>query len=210
MRAALTIGALIFGSGAAVAAPDLSVPMGQGSEIFWTSAYDGGSDKFYERLVVDQGDVQIFKTVNDYPAGDEGDYFVLFSGIYYTGCDSEMPTAEERTAVANLWPLTSGSTVEIKTGDGVKIEVGEQTEFFLMGRNRPAHKVTATYYGDEETSEELIILDDVKLTVGIAWQEGGIDSAMLVTKPDAVASTFANTDLIGTCGDLLNTETDQN
>lgn len=210
MRAALAIGAFILGSGAANAAPDLAFQIGQGSEIFWTSAYDGGSDNFYERLVAEQDDVQIFQSVSEWAAGDESDYFVLFSGIYYTGCDGEMPTAEERAAVANMWPLTPGSSVEIKTGDGAKFEIGEPTDFYLMGRGRPAHKVTGTYYGEEETTEEFVVLNDVKLTVAIAWEEGGRDSATLVTKPDAVASTFANTDLIGTCADLLNTETDQN
>ena len=59
-------------------------------------------------------------------------------------------------------------------------------------------------------SETLVVLDDVQLTVSIEWQEDGKDSVMLVTKPDAVASTMANTDLIGNCADLLNTQTNEN
>ena len=209
-RSALTIGALILGSGAAFAAPDLSISVGPGSDLYWISAYDGGSDRYSEQLIAQTGDAQLFKTMNEYSEGDASDYFALFSGIYFTLCDTEMPTAEERAALAGLWPLTSGAVVEIKSGDGAKLEVGEPTQYYLMGHYRPAHTVTGTYYGEEESTESLIILDDVKLTVGIEWDEGSKDSAMLVTKPDAVASTEVDTDLIGTCADLWNTETEEN
>lgn len=209
MRPVLIIGAFMFGSGAAQAAPDLTFPLGPGSELYWTSAYEGSSDRFKEQLIAENGDVQIFRTDNEYSEGEPSDYFALFSGIYYTTCDLDMPTAEERAAVKALWPLTSGGVAEIKTGDGAKIEIGAPTEYYLMGRSRPAHFVTGTYYGEEESSETLIVLDDVKLTVSIKWQDEGKDSAMLVTKPNAVASTMANTDLIGNCADLLNTQTDK-
>jgi hypothetical protein len=79
-----------------------------------------------------------------------------------------------------------------------------------MGKSRPAHIVTGKYFGEEESSETLIVLNDVRLTVGINWQDDGKDSVTLVTKPDAVASTNANTDLIGNCADLLKTQTDEN
>jgi hypothetical protein len=210
MRPVLIIGALFPGSGAAQAAPDLSFPLGTGSDLYWTSAYEGGSDRFKERLIAENGDVQIFRTDNEFSEGAPSDYFALFSGIYYATCDLEMPTAEERAALEGLWPLTPGNQVEIKSGDGAKIEVGEPTEFFLMGKSRPAHIVTGKYFGEEESSETLIVLNDVRLTVGINWQDDGKDSVTLVTKPDAVASTNANTDLIGNCADLLKTQTDEN
>ncbi len=209
-RSALTIGALILGSGAAFAAPDQTFPIGPGSYIYWTSAYEGGSDRYQEQLIAETGDVQLFKTINEYSEGEPGDYFALFSGIYFTLCDTEMPTADERAAIAGLWPLTPGAVVEIKSGDGAKLEVGEATQYYLMGRSRPAHLVSGTYFGEEESSEVLTVLDDVKLTVGIDWEEGSKDSAMLVTKPNAVASTEVDTGLIGTCADLLNTETEEN
>ncbi|MEO0450880.1 MAG: hypothetical protein AAFZ74_11245 [Pseudomonadota bacterium] len=208
LRSALMIGALLLGSGAAIAAPDQTIPLGPGSYIYWTSAYEGGSDRYQEQLIAQLDDVQLFKTMNEYSEGDESDYFVLFSGIYFTLCDTEMPTMDERIALSNLWPLTPGAVVEIKSGDGAKIEVGEPTQYFLMGRTHPAHAVSGTYYGDEESSEILTVLDDVKITVGIHWDEGSKDSAMLVTKPNAVASTEVDTDLIGTCADLWNTETE--
>ena len=210
MRPVLIIGALFLGSGAAQAAPDLAFPLGAGSDLYWTSAYEGGSDRFTERLMAENGDVQIFRTDTEYSEGAPSDYFALFSGIYYTTCDLDMPTSEERAALEGLWPLTPGSLVEIKSGDGAKIEVGEPTDYYLMGKRRPAHVVTGTYFGEEESSETLIVLDDVKLTVSIKWQDDGKDSVMLVTKPDAVASTYPNTDLIGNCADLLNTQTNEN
>ncbi|MEM9939913.1 MAG: hypothetical protein AAF768_13790 [Pseudomonadota bacterium] len=208
LRSALTIGALLLGSGAAIAAPDQTIPLGPGSYIYWTSAYEGGSDRYQEQLIAQLDDVQLFKTMNEYSEGDESDYFVLFSGIYFTLCDTEMPTVDERNALSNLWPLTPGAVVEIKSGDGAKIEVEEPMQYFLMGRTHPAHAVSGTYYGDEESSEVLTVLDDVKITVGIHWDEGSKDSALLVTKPNAVASTEVDTDLIGTCADLWNTETE--
>ncbi len=210
MRPVVIIGEILLGSGAAHAAPDLTFPFGAGSDLYWTSAYDGGSDRFKERMIAENGDVQIYQTDNEFAEGAPSDYFALFSGIYYATCDLDMPTAEERTALERLWPLTPGSVVEIKSGDGAKIEVGEPTEYFLMGKRRPAHTVTGKYYGEEESSETLIVLDDVKLTVSINWQDDGKDSVTLVTKPDAVASTYSNTDLIGTCADLLNTQIDEN
>jgi len=210
MRGALAIATLIFGSGAAFAAPDQSIPLGPGSTIYWTSAYEGGTDKFQERLVHDGEDFHIYKTDGEAAANDPSDYFALFSGIYFTGCDTEMPNAEERAQIAGLWPLTPGASVDISTGDGAKYEVGEPQEVFLMGKTRSAHLIKGTYYGEDASGEMLTVLDDLPLTVGIQWDEGGKDTATLITRPNAVASTMVDTDLIGTCASLLNTQTDKN
>lgn len=210
MRAALTIVAAIFASGAATAAPDDALPMGPGSNIYWASAYDGGSDNFREALLEQGEDFAIFQSISDWAEGGPADYFTLFSGVFYVPCDADMPTPEERESIAGLYPLTTGNTASVATGDGASFTVGEATEFFLMGRSRPAHEIHSTYAGDEPSEETIIVLDDTPLTVVIQWDESSRDSARLITSPKSVASTRVDTDLIGTCASLLNKQTNEN
>lgn len=210
MRAALAISAVLFGSGVAQAAPDQPVSLGPGSVVFWTSAQDGNADRFRETLLIEGEDFAIYQTESDWAAGDETDYFALFSGIYYNTCDLEMPNAEERDALAALWPLTEGDTAEIATDQGASVEIGEASEFFLMGKRHAAHQISISYLGEEASEETVFVLDDVPMTVAVHWEGGGRDSATLVTRPKSVASTPVDTDLIGTCASLLNNQTDEN
>lgn len=210
MLRTLLFGAFIFVSGAAQAAPERAIPMGPGSKVFWTSAYDGGSDRFYETLIAQGEDFEIFRNDGEWSEGGTSDHFAVFSGIYFSACDMEMPTDDERAKIAALWPLTEGASVELSSGDGATFEIGAQRDFFLMGKTWPAHDITGKYFGDEPSEEGLIVLDDMPLTVAIRWQEGGVDTATLVTAPMSVASSPIDTDLIGNCASLLNTETNKN
>ena len=210
MRAVLTIGAFLLGSGAAQAVPDQSPSMGPGSSIYWTSASGGSADRFRDTLLVQGDDFALFKTESDWSAGDETDYYALFSGIYYNTCDLEMPTDEERTALAGLWPLAEGKKVEIASDSGATFEVGASAEYFLMGEMRAAHEIKGTYLGDDPSEETIYVLDDLPLTVAVHWPEGGRDSVTLVTRPKSVASIPVDTDLIGTCARLLNKQIDKN
>ena len=210
MRTVLGIGALFLGSGAAYAAPDQTISMGEGSAVYWTSAYDGGNDQFHETLLVQGDDFAIFRSENEWSEGEVGDHFALFSGIYFITCDMEMPTKAERTALSEMWPLTEGATIDLSSGDAVAYVVGAPTEYFLMGKWHAAHTLSGTYQGDEPSEETLIVLDDMPLTVGLHWEDGSRDAAMLVTQPKSVASTPVDTDLIGNCASLLNNETNEN
>lgn len=204
MRTVLLIGAIIIGSGVASAAPDQVLPVQPGSSIFWTSAYDGGSDNFRETVIAQGDDFEIYRNDGDWSDGGVADHFALFSGIYFASCDTEMPSAEERTEIAGLWPLTSGASVELSNGNGTRFEIGVSQEFFMMGKTWAAHTITGTYSGDEPSEEALIVLDEFPLTVAVHWEDGTKDTATLVTKPTSVASTLIDTDLIGNCASLLN------
>lgn len=172
--------------------------------VYWVSASDGSTDRFQERLIAEKDDAQIYQTISDWQAEDASDYFALFSGIHFVSCDEGMPTAEERDKVAGLWPLTEGAVVELTSGDGATFEVKEPLDFFLMGKTYPAHIVSGKYGGDEPSEEDLVILDEAPLTVRIDWEDGGRDTATLVTRPPAVASPLEDLDSIGNCASLLN------
>ena len=204
MRVVSALTVLMCGACTAGAAPTSPIPFGPGSTIHWVSASDGNSDRFYERMIAEQGDLQIFQTVSDWPAGDASDFFALFSGVYFVSCDQDMPSAEERAKIAALWPLTEGAVVDVSTGDGATFEVKTPLEFFLMGKWFPAHVVGGKYHGDEESEEDLVILDDVPITVRIDWEDGGRDTATLITRPPAVAAPLEDSGLIGNCATLLN------
>ncbi|MEL7041873.1 MAG: hypothetical protein AAGL90_10130 [Pseudomonadota bacterium] len=210
MRCVVSIGALVLASGAVHAAPEGPVPMGPGSSIFWTSAFDGNTDNFRETLLVQGDDFAIFQSEADWSEGDATDYFALFSGIYFNTCNLEMPTSEERQALAALWPLTEGATVEIATDEGATFSVGQSTEFYLMGEPRAAHSIDIAYKGEEPSEETILVLDDMPLTVSVNWDDGSRDSVTLVTRPKVDPLPELNTDLIGTCAALLDAKTEQN
>ena len=206
----MTLSAALFASGAAVAAPDDALPLGPGSVVYWTSVYDGGSDEYREALLAEGEDFALYQMVSEWAEGGAGDYFALFSGIYYAPCEDEMPSAEEREAIAGLYPLSPGAKVAIGGDQGPTFTIGEATEFFLMGRPRAAHKIDVTYAGDDPSEESITVLDDMPLTVAIQWSDGARDSASLVTSPKSVASTPVDTDLIGNCASLMNIQTNEN
>lgn len=210
MRSVLAIGAMVLGFGVASAAPDSEIPIGPGTVVYWTSAYDGGSSNFRENLIAQGDDFQLFVTEGEWAPGGLEDHFALFSGIYFAACDQRMPTAEERSDLAGLWPLTTGQQVEIATGDEATLKVGAATEVFLMGETRAAHIVNSVYRGDDPSEEDLLILDNTPLTVGVLWEDGTKDRATLVTKPNSVASMPVDTDLIGNCASLINNQTNKN
>ena len=159
--------------------------------------------------MVQGDDFAIFRTDSDWSEGGVTDHFALFSGIYYNTCDLEMPTMDERQAMAGLWPLSEGTKVDISTGDGASIEVGSAAELFLMGKPRSAHSVKISYRGDDPSEESIIVLDEVPLTAAIFWEDGTRDTTTLVTRPTSVASTPVDIDLIGNCASLLNNQTNK-
>jgi len=210
MRCALAVLAVFSGFGSAAAAPVDLIPMGPGSKLFWVSAYDGGTDRFYETLIAQGDDFQIFRNDGEWSEGGVADHFAVFSGLHVTSCDSDMPSLEDRQKLAEFWPLQPGETVTIDSDDGAEYKVGDAREFFLMGKSWPAHSVSGTYFGDEPSEDSLIILADMALTVSIRWEDLGLDTATLITPSTSVASTPIDTDLIGNCASLLNIETDKN
>lgn len=177
--------------------------------MYWTSTSGSGSDKYSETLLVQGDDFAIFRTDSDWSEGGVSDHFALFSGIYYNACDMEMPTAEERQAMAGLWPLSEGAKVDVSAGKGASIEVGATADFYLMGKTRAAHSIKISYQGDDPSEESIIVLDEVPLTVAIIWDDSTRDTTTLVTRPTSAASTPVDIDLIGNCASLLNNQTNK-
>ena len=205
--------AIMFGFGAAHAAPDSAISVGPGSFVYWASLYEGNSDRYREELLADLGDVHVYRTGETYSNGDASDYHALFSGIYFATCDTVMPTRAERDALAALWPLSEGASVEITSGDGASFTVGAPTKVFLMGHDHPAHIVSGIYPGDaeeDESTETLVVLDRAPLTATVDWQGEGREKMLLVTRPKPDRLEPLDTDLIGNCAQLLIEQTDKN
>lgn len=204
VRAAIVTSVLLFGAGAASAAPDATIVVGPGSVAYWASAYAGSVDRFNERILVQGDGFELYETHDQYASGEPSDYYALFSGIYYTGCDEDMPTAEERALVKTLYPLAVGKSVEIGATNPTKIEIEAATEIFLMGQTWPAHKIKIEYQGDDPSEETVIVLDHVPLTARIDWDDDSKDTLLLVTSPKPQSLAELDLDLIGTCASLLN------
>lgn len=205
MRLVLLMAAALIAGASAAADEKNSLAVGPGSYIYWTSAYDGGSEQYQEKMIAEGDGFAVYQSVNDYQSSDASDYFALFSGTYFTTCDAEMPTEEERKALAALLPFTAGQSVEITSGDGARVEIGAATEFFLMGKTWPAHKVAYAYAdGDGTTDEDVIVLDQVPVTVSIRWDESSVDAVTLVTRPKSEFEPDLSEDTIGNCASLFN------
>ena len=211
MRRALLAAAVAFVSfPSALAEQDAALPLGPGSVLYWSSHYDGSNDRYAEKVIAEGADFKIY--LNDIEELGDGpaNYFALFSGIDYRLCDAEMPTAEEREAIATLWPLETGKTAAIfATGDNpASVEIGDATDLYLMGQKRSAHSVTIDYENNEETEDEtIVVLNDTHLTGLIQWADNSRDTLLLVTKPRPDKDYDLSEEAIGTCAALL-TETE--
>lgn len=184
------------------------VNLAPGTNLYWLTGYEYGYDQSREQLIYLGDDFAVYKTISEYSAGDESDYFALFSGIDFRGCDGDMPSAEERQALASLWPLTEGSSAQILLPEPATIEVGAATEFYLMAKRLPAHSVTIDYSDNEETEDEaLIVLDQIPVTVSIRWNETEKDTVTLMTGPKREFTTDLSEETIGSCTSLLNETT---
>lgn len=182
-----------------------TIDLGPGSYVFWISNYDGGTDRFEEKLVYGTEELGIYQNLYEGVEVSPSEHFALFSGIYFVTCDSEMPTPAEREAIANLRPFAAGKTATIATEGGAEMVVGEATNVFLMGRDWPAHRIELSYPDEDgETSNETItVLDDLPLTVRINWDDGTKDTAMLVTRSKENSEFVPDPGLIGNCASLL-------
>lgn len=201
---------LAFSASSAIAEDAEELPFGEGSTIYWTLAYDGGSDRLFERALVAGDDYMLFQTIGENVSGDVTDYFVLYSGVDYRTCDQPQATAEERAAFAELWPLEPRKTARVTSYDDnpFTIRVDEAKSFYLMGQSHPAHQLTIDYESEEQTDEQMIVLDQLPITVSFKWEETSLDTVTLVTKPRPVAVPDLSQDTIGECAALLNEKTD--
>lgn len=183
--------------------PELDV----GSSIFWSTIYDGTASSFRERLIASGDDWQIFHSIyegmEDEPLGPES-LFVVYSGIDYRSCgDGALASADERKAVAGLWPLTEGASVALTTlEDPITIHVGEPTEFYLMGQTHPAHTIQIEY-GDQDLNEQIVVLDELPLTVRMDWDETSWDKVMSVSGPKTATLETPTAAELGICAALL-------
>ena len=183
-----------------------------GGSIFWVTQFEGGSDRYRERIVEIGPDWILYETLSDYEddmAGPGENMFLIFSGIEFRGCeDDDFPTREERDAMAALYPFTEGASAELNaSGDARTVRVGEATEFFLMGAQRKAHKVMIDF-GDEELDEELTILDDAPLTVRIDWTDSGEDRVLAIYSASDTPLPEPTADDLGACAGFLEAERD--
>ncbi|MEO1660189.1 MAG: hypothetical protein AAFR51_04315 [Pseudomonadota bacterium] len=209
MRAALlaAIAASVFPS--ALAETDAALPLGPGSALYWQSSFDGSSDQYTETVIAAGEDFKIYKSNNDFSDHGPEDFFALFSGIDFRPCNEDMPAAEDRAAAAALWPLEVGKRAEVlaNSDNPVKIEILQETNFFLMGQSLPAHVVKIDYQDNDETEDEdVVVLDDTKITVRLDWSATSRDALTLVTKPRPDAVYDLSEEAIGACAALL-TET---
>ena len=187
-----------------MAAPEDPMPFGPGSLGFWINSYDGATDRYSEKVMSQGEGFEIYQVSSEYRSGEASDYYALFSGTYYASCDEDMPNAEDRAELKDLLPLAPEKTADIGAADdGTLISVLAPTEFFLMGRNWPAHSVKIQYRGEDPNEETVTVLDALPLTVRIDWDDDSRDTLLLVTKPTSIAPDLDKS-LIGNCASLLN------
>ena len=200
----------------AIAAPALpaigqSVPEPvPGVSLFWSSHYQGDTSSFRERIVATGEDWAIYETLWDEDFGVEpgpGDYFALFSGIDYRGCNGDsMPTDAEREGLAALLPFEEQAEFVATSAEGSPtIRVGAAVDFFLMGETFAAREVVFDFDDNDEerTDETLTVLEDYPYTVKLDWDENSIDRVMLIASSDQPIE-IPDADMLGTCSVLLN------
>ncbi|MGB3627406.1 MAG: hypothetical protein WA989_16355 [Henriciella sp.] len=207
-RCVIAVVAIVSGPFAATA-EDAPLPaLEPGSSVFWNSIYEGGQSTFREIVVAAGDDWVLFESKFDDQWSEDvtaaENLFLVFSGIDYRSCaDGPLPSREERAAVKALRPFKAGDTVELTTPEGSPtVTVGEAENYFLMGEMRPAHKIFVDFE-DDEFDENLVVLDDMDLTVAIDWDEQSRDKIMSVTSGKPGAATGFTEEELGICAPLL-------
>lgn len=183
-----------------------------GSSVFWTSYTDGSATSFRERVIAVGEDWVLYESVfeDSYyePEASSENYFLLFGGIDYRSCyDTPQPSKAERRALKALRPFREGETVELTSlEEKAVVTVGEATEIFLMGQYRPAHRLRIAQEDESADDENLIVLDEVDLTVGIDWDAESRDRVTLFTRAKSKTPPEFTEAELGTCASILNEE----
>ncbi|MEM5518239.1 hypothetical protein WNY37_14865 [Henriciella sp. AS95] len=175
---------------------------------YWSSSYEGAQSSYRARVIAVGEDFVLFE-----PAGGEvwteeeedqsaASSFAEFSGLFVRFCDETMPSAEDRAALAAMWPLKPGDTAAVAGERPGKVTVKEETEFFFMGENRKAWTVDVEYDGAIEVST---VLPDYPMIANFIWAEAEGEDRLMAVNSNAAGPTPEDLEAkeLGTCASLI-------
>lgn len=110
---------------------DAYKPPAVGTLFTYNAVYtDGTPSDEIRQLIVETGeDYAVYANLDSEVGVNVSDFFVEYSGLYWSVCDSPQPSAAERKAIRSLWPIKEGVSVNVTSGeDGSSHEVAVITK----------------------------------------------------------------------------------
>ncbi|MEO0467009.1 MAG: hypothetical protein AAF216_10755 [Pseudomonadota bacterium] len=178
-----------------------------GTEIDWTFVYgEGDSDESTSRVVATGQDFAIYLSDTSYGGSDPFDYYVEFSGVFFTMCDGPMPSAAEREAALALWPLAAGNSSSVSGDWGGDVIIGEQASI-LVGKGMSDVVWTDFSYTEDGTvfTDKSAVSLELGTVVEMRWDDGALDLVRAIRPGTADPGTVLvdKPKTLGNCAALI-------
>ena len=192
-------------------APEVAgfAPPPVGTEIDWRFVYaEGGSDEVTSRVVAIGEDFTLYQADTSYAPTDSFDFFVEFAGVFFVSCDNEMPTASERQAALDLWPLTAGGSMSVGGEFGGDVSIGKAATV-LTGKTVTDVVWSEFSYTEagQTYTDRAAVSPELGTVVEMRWDDGALDLVRDIRLGEAerdqpgLAKSFKAT--LGNCASLL-------
>ena len=184
-------------------ADDPYSPPPVGTMVTWSFGNSADRETRISEVVAVGDDFVIYLSDLRLSEDNPSSYLVEFSGIHVISCAGAMPGKKTREALASIWPLQPGGTVEVADEFLTTYTIGELTSHTVNVTEGPqeARRIKASY-GDVEN--EITFSLSWNMPVAIGWSDGTGDKALEVVPPlenKGVSSDIF--DAIGNCATLL-------
>lgn len=180
-----------------------------GTEIDWRYVYaEGGIDEVTSRVVAVGEDFTLFQADTSYAPTDSFDFFVEFAGVFFVSCDNEMPTASERQAALDLWPLTAGGSMSVGGEFGGDVSIGKAATV-LTGKTVTDVVWSEFSYTEagQTYTDRVAVSPELGTVIEMRWDDGALDLVREIRLGEAdrdqpgLAKSFKAT--LGNCASLL-------
>ena len=179
-------------------------PPQPGTMITWKFEIGDTSRVRLSEVIASGDDFVVFDPDIQQSSGTPADFIVEFSALHSQACDQPLLSAEDRSALASVWPLTSGASASVRTGVSSTYKVGEETRVDIISDiagAREAWKVESRY---GQAAMQLAVSPSLGMQVRLDWPSGDSGHVLEVVEAQgAISPPQPSARSLGYCAELL-------